>query len=444
MLGSRPMVPADLMYVPQFDEILPVLTVREQLVLIGELKCKDKNSMYKRLPQLLRILGLYGKRNTRCGELTGGELKRVSVGMGMIVNPNVIFLDEPTTGLDSSAAFSMVEYIVQVAEKTGVVVIMTIHQPSSMIFNMLQDLLLLEGGRTAFTGDSNHARSYFADLGFPCPEGYNPADYYLELIHKPIQKPETAGRIEIPDGASWRSMFESTIGSSALVPTNGEVSVPEVSTVWDQSITNLVFMIKYYFREPGYYFFRLLFLIVIALFVGTMFLRLNPTTKNISNYAGALFFAVWAVLFSAVGSTGLSAAYRRLSINQVQNGVITPIAALGSQFIATLPYNMGCAIVFQCILHWLVDMNPRPEPFFFAVLITWGHLIYMEAIMACVIQVLHDAMLSVIFSMICLGMLFLFPGFFVKVSDIPDWVSWISYIVGTKVHTVNILHHAYM
>jgi ATP-binding cassette, subfamily G (WHITE), member 2, SNQ2 len=52
----------------------------------------------------------------------------------------VLYLDEPTTGLDSAAAHTVVEYITKVAQKTGVIVVMTIHQPSGQVFNMLQVL----------------------------------------------------------------------------------------------------------------------------------------------------------------------------------------------------------------------------------------------------------------------------------------------------------------
>jgi ABC-type multidrug transport system ATPase subunit len=435
--GKRPMVPADLMYVPQFDEILMVLTVEEQLMLIGELKCVDRKAMMRRLPPLMRILGLYGKRCVRCSQLTGGELKRVSVGMGMVVSPNVLFLDEPTTGLDSSAAFSMVDYIVQVAQKTGVVVIMTIHQPSAMVFSMLQDLLLLEKGRMAFCGSSKHAMEYFESLGFPCPPNANPADYFLELISASPTDPEGPSEhknLFVTD-TTWKVIFgkmrPASVSRAEVVVDSSVYVAPRTSFI-SQFKTQCFFFMKYYSRESGFYVYRSIFLIVVALFVGTMFIRLKPTTDNVSKYAGALFFAVWAVLFSAIGATGLTASNRLVAINQIQNGIIRPAVYVLAQFLCSLPFNMACAVIFQCILHWLVDMNPRAEPFFYAVLITWGHLIYMEAIMAVVVQVLHDAMLSVIFSMICLGTLFLFPGFFVQVSDIPPWVSWMSYIIGTK------------
>ena len=179
--GKRKFTASDLFFVPQFDEVNGIFTVSEQWELVGLLKvrvlrvrvciyvcpfvrscnpacymilsyrstnrcllllaqCRDTDAMYHRLASLLRILGLHAKARTLCSELSGGELKRVSVGMGMISNPSVLFLDEPTTGLDSAAAFSIVKHLVELAESMNVAVIMTIHQPAEMVFDMLQVL----------------------------------------------------------------------------------------------------------------------------------------------------------------------------------------------------------------------------------------------------------------------------------------------------------------
>lgn len=67
--------------------------------------------------------------------VSGGERKRTSIGVELITDPNLIFLDEPTTGLDSFTATSVVEVLKEMANQ-GRTVISTIHQPNSDIFNM--------------------------------------------------------------------------------------------------------------------------------------------------------------------------------------------------------------------------------------------------------------------------------------------------------------------
>ena len=100
--GKRPFSSADLVLVPQFDEFNQNLTVYEQLELVGMLKCTDVDFMRRRLANLLSILGLAPKASTLCKSLTSGELKRVSVGMGMISNPSVLFLGTCRPGFINS------------------------------------------------------------------------------------------------------------------------------------------------------------------------------------------------------------------------------------------------------------------------------------------------------------------------------------------------------
>ena len=84
---------------------------------------------------------------------------------------------EPTSGLDSSTARSFCSTIKNYAKKSQKTVIMTIHQPSSHIFNMFDSLLLLCEGQVAYYGDIKHCSQYFSDLGMPCPLTYNLADH---------------------------------------------------------------------------------------------------------------------------------------------------------------------------------------------------------------------------------------------------------------------------
>ena len=91
--SGRKMTSADLTYVPQFDELNGVFTVLEHFLFIGSLTCVNYVEMTKRTDQLLTVLGLHEKMHVPIKKLSGGEVKRVSVGIGMISKPNVLFLD---------------------------------------------------------------------------------------------------------------------------------------------------------------------------------------------------------------------------------------------------------------------------------------------------------------------------------------------------------------
>ena len=158
--------------------------------------------------QTLKELGLNACADTVVGGLmtrglSGGEKKRTSVGMELICNPSVLFLDEPTTGLDSFIALQIIELLVSIAKNYNRTIIATIHQPSSQIFNCFDRLLLLSKGATVFMGRASESIKYFKQLGFGLPENYNPADYFLTVISENL--------ISIPEFAVKDSFIQQIV-----------------------------------------------------------------------------------------------------------------------------------------------------------------------------------------------------------------------------------------
>lgn len=96
--------------------------------------------------------------------------------MELITDPMILFLDEPTSGLDSYTAHSITKLLVDYAH-TGHTVVATLHQPSTDIFNLFDDFLLLNEGRVVFYGEACEVIGYFEDWGHEFPKYSNPADY---------------------------------------------------------------------------------------------------------------------------------------------------------------------------------------------------------------------------------------------------------------------------
>ena len=103
------------------------------------------------------------------------------MAMEMVVNPSILFLDEPTSGLDTFTAYSVITTLKDLAAQ-GRTVVATIHQPSSDIFNLFDDLLLLSEGKVVYYGSAKDSIEYFSQLGYKCPQYMNPSDYIFASI----------------------------------------------------------------------------------------------------------------------------------------------------------------------------------------------------------------------------------------------------------------------
>ena len=176
-------------YVTQDDILFEVLTPKELLEFAAEIRLnvglKERKDI---VDNLIINLALEKCKDTRVGNvlskgLSGGERKRTAIGYELITDPHVLFLDEPTTGLDSISAYRIIKLIKEEANK-GKIIIFTIHQPRSDIFKLFDKLLLLAQGKTVYLGKAKDAIEYFNNLGYNCPPHYNPAEYFIKILSK--------------------------------------------------------------------------------------------------------------------------------------------------------------------------------------------------------------------------------------------------------------------
>nr|QER78508.1 ATP-binding cassette transporter [Diaphorina citri] len=170
-------------YIQQDDALRPKLTVTEAMMIASHLKLGFKVSTQEKKDQifeLLEMLGLENHCNTLCACLSGGQKKRLSVALELITNPPILFLDEPTTGLDSSSCSQCVSLLANLA-KQGRTVVATIHTPSALLFEKFDSLYALAKGHCIYRGSISRLVPHLASLGLPCPAYHNPADFLMEV-----------------------------------------------------------------------------------------------------------------------------------------------------------------------------------------------------------------------------------------------------------------------
>lgn len=176
-------------YVPQDDIVLPELTVYENIIHSARIRLPRTwtiTEIKNHVEAVIDCLELSHVRDSLVGSvgkpvISGGQRKRVSIGMELAAAPMAIFLDEPTSGLDATAASSIMRTLKAIA-RLGISVIVIIHQPRTEIFDLFDNLILLGNGQTIYEGPQPGVQQYFEGLGFRFPEHSNHADVITDII----------------------------------------------------------------------------------------------------------------------------------------------------------------------------------------------------------------------------------------------------------------------
>ncbi|WOK92771.1 hypothetical protein Cni_G01463 [Canna indica] len=189
-------------FVPQDDIVHGNLTVEENLWFSA--RCRLSADMPKAdkvlvVERVIESLGLQAIRESLVGTveqrgISGGQRKRVNVGLEMVMEPSLLILDEPTSGLDSSSSQLLLRALRREALE-GVNICMVVHQPSYTLFRMFDDFILLaKGGMTVYHGPVKKLEEYFSGLGINVPDRVNPPDYFIDILEG-IVKPTTSTNI---------------------------------------------------------------------------------------------------------------------------------------------------------------------------------------------------------------------------------------------------------
>ncbi|KDO31521.1 hypothetical protein SPRG_03447 [Saprolegnia parasitica CBS 223.65] len=211
-------------YVEQTDTFIETLTVRESLLFSAYLRLPDTLSLREKISRVhtvLQIVQLYDAANTPIGGLvsgikgiSGGQKRRLSIATELLRLPSVLLLDEPTSGLDATSSLLLVQMLAQLASTQGLTVISTIHQPRAEIFQLFDDVLLMEkGGCAIYCGPQTEVVGHLS--GIPTlprrPESYdNPADFIIDALgldpeREATQQVELVANSASPFLAQWQA-----------------------------------------------------------------------------------------------------------------------------------------------------------------------------------------------------------------------------------------------
>lgn len=285
-------------YIMQDDLMQPMLTVNEAMLVAANLKLGTSlqhTDKINAITEILDLLRLSQTRNTPTNMLSGGERKRLSIALELLNNPPVLFLDEPTTGLDDMSCSQCISLLKQIADG-GRTVICSIHTPSAKLFSVFDNAYIIAAGQCVYQGYGPEVVSFLSNLGIECPKHYNPADFIIEVCcmeygdyHDRMVTAVDNGRINCNNLCRLASMEEvsldNSISSIKEYPILSEQNFDHGSGWFRQFYVLIMRMWLQMWRDKCYLLLRVFLYIVIGILIGNLYIGMGQDgSKTIFNF----------------------------------------------------------------------------------------------------------------------------------------------------------------
>ncbi|KAM0532559.1 hypothetical protein ACHAP9_003641 [Verticillium nonalfalfae] len=436
-------------YVMQQDILLPTLTVRETLQYSADLRLPPPTTAEERtriVEEVILELGLKECADTRIGNhqhrgCSGGEKRRVSIGVQLLANPSVLFLDEPTTGLDATSAFQLVRTLKSLATK-GRTIVTTIHQPRSEIWDLFDNLIILTRGSPVYSGPAKDCTTWFEGQGFRLPPFVNPAEYLIDVAAIDNRTPELEGestarvdRLKAAWTEQSQTIFPPREQSAVQTTSHRErrAQATKHATYGRQlrMLTNRTFKVTY--RDPMGMLAAVVEAVLMGLVTGYIFYNLPRDDSGIRSRQGGLYTAA-----GLQGYLILIFEIYRLSIDMptfdrehTEHCVDAIPFLLSRRFARLFTEDFPVPFLFSVIFYFMAGFERDASQFliFFSITLL-NHYIAMTCAMTCVTACRNFPGASLIANLIY-TMQSMACGMFVQAESIPVYVRWMKHITYT-------------
>jgi ABC-type multidrug transport system ATPase subunit/small basic protein len=378
-------------FVFQDDVLLETMTVKEVISMSALLRLPKvilKEERERRIDDVIRILHLQKAKNTQVGSpnkkgISGGERKRTSMAMEIVINPPMLFLDEPTSGLDTYTAYTVCRLLKEMANKQGRTVVATIHQPSSEIFHLFDDLLILAEGEIMYYGKASDAVEYFGQLGYHCPRYTNPSDYIFMNILKDVdddydqeEAVSNAEEGQAPREPSeqrikrllehWRNCpeHEEMMQKVNGPPTHRGIGVGALrhhASFWTQFSYLFGRASRNAFRNKSIVLVKLFQSIFIGVILGLVYININNRTpaQQIQDTAGVLFFIAVNQFFGSSQSVlAIFSVEKNVFFREYGAGYYSLHSYYFSKVLVEMPLNLIFPFLLVIIAYYMIGLNP--------------------------------------------------------------------------------------
>ncbi|KAE8056422.1 hypothetical protein FH972_013197 [Carpinus fangiana] len=408
-------------YISQYDVHIGEMTVRETLAfsarcqgvgpryeMLAELSRREKAANIKPDPDIdiymkaaslegqeasvvtdyiLKILGLEVCADTLVGDemlrgISGGQRKRLTTGEMLVGPAKALFMDEISTGLDSSTTFQIVNSLRQSIHILNGTAVISLLQPAPETYDLFDDIILLSDGQIVYQGPSENVLEFFEYMGFKCPERKGVADFLQEVTSRKDQEQYWANKDEPYSFVSVKEFAEAfqsfhigrRLGDELATPFDKSKGHPDALTtkkygvsmkeLFKACVSREFLLMK---RNSFVYIFKMFQLILSAFITMTLFLRTElhrDTTADGGIYMGAMFFTIIIIMFN--GFSELAMTIMKLPVFYKQRDLLFyPSWAYSlPTWILKIPITFLEVAVWVVMTYYVIGFDPNIERFF--------------------------------------------------------------------------------
>lgn len=445
-------LPQIVTYVSQNDCHFPTLTVQETLDFSRSFTWSSKQSHSASAPSafpldplsVIKRLALDNCKNTVVGNqmlrgLSGGECKRLTIAEMECGLRQVIMMDEPSAGLDSAATMDIMQYYARIAHEHDRTIVVALQQPSPQVFELFDEIILLNDGETIYHGPRVDAPRYFAALGLLCLPHRDFADFLLDLCTPEQRKYEvTSIDSRIPMTASefanafrksshYAHIMRQLNASNRQVSKNSFEALPEFSNSF---FANIVTLTKreslLLIRNTGMIRGKCLMTTLVGVLNSTAYDASNPTHIQISlgiYFATIMFLALTHVPLIPVHMRARQVFYRQRRSNFYQTG-----AYVFSVVVAQIPVGIVESVFYGSLIYWVCGMVREVVTFMLYLIILILTHISFSTLFTFLSSATADPSIAKPLAMVMIMLLVLFAGFIVSRGSIPIYLVWIYWL----------------
>ncbi|KAF9091437.1 hypothetical protein BGX23_005187 [Mortierella sp. AD031] len=427
-------------YVRQDDNfLLSHLTVRETLQYAAELQMDasiPRAEKHSKVEDIIDLLGLRECADVIIGSAavkgcSGGQRRRVSIGIQLVTEPSCLFLDEPTSGLDALTAKAVVLTLKQIAA-SGRTVICTIHQPRADIWHVFDNVVLLvTGGCAAYSGRADRVVEYFEEAGHVAPPLTNIPDFILDTASvnlRSAQLEEDTRKVvnALVDrfNANKKEMLASQLPPHAL----GEL--PKVNSQYANFnkafpiLTRRSFVNT--FRQKGLYFNRVFQPVIVAIIMTIFFAPLGNGPSDITSRFGLLQQTSPIVFSGMLNNVAMYPFERDIAYREISDGGYSPTSFFFSFLVNELPLELFGSLGVTVFMLVITHMKTTALTFFSFWAIMFGYINTGESIGLAFSTFATHAGFNITVMSAVISVFSFMTGF--MSLNIPKWLTYINHI----------------